>query len=281
MRLRIPGKTFLVGEYAVLVGGNALGLATEPYFIENASLVAVHAESAVGLYTKATTIGALENPYQQGGFGLSTAEFIAAWFRKNKVEKFNLAFLQKIFTEYRELFDQNEQLRKIKPSGADLVTQLVGGVTHFNQDVLKSKIHEWPFANMGFDIISTGFKVATHEHLENLDLNQIKDLPDVSHHVINAFADGDQDTFLSSLEEWTEKLRRKGLQHNHSNELVEKLYLNEKIMLAKPNGALGADTITVFYQKSDRDNIKDFLNRNKFNSLTSEMNLGRGAHYVD
>ena len=32
MKLAIPGKTFLVGEYAVLVGGKALGVATEPYF---------------------------------------------------------------------------------------------------------------------------------------------------------------------------------------------------------------------------------------------------------
>jgi mevalonate kinase len=28
----IPGKTFLVGEYSVLVGGEALGLATAPCF---------------------------------------------------------------------------------------------------------------------------------------------------------------------------------------------------------------------------------------------------------
>ncbi len=32
MKFFIPGKTFLVGEYAVLLGGAALGLATKPYF---------------------------------------------------------------------------------------------------------------------------------------------------------------------------------------------------------------------------------------------------------
>ena len=32
MKFFVPGKTFLVGEYAVLLGGASLGLATKPYF---------------------------------------------------------------------------------------------------------------------------------------------------------------------------------------------------------------------------------------------------------
>ena len=144
MNLRIPGKTFLVGEYAVLAGGKALGLATQPYFTVTSEAAIPHAESAAGLFLRGKKSRALHNPYSVGGFGQSTAEFIAAWFEQDQVNDLSI-----MFRAYRNLF------AAAPPSGADLVIQMLGQVTHFNPEIKKSKSSFWPFSDIGFDILST------------------------------------------------------------------------------------------------------------------------------
>ena len=108
--LTIPGKTFLVGEYAVLVGGEALGIATNPQFsLEIKSpneIIDYHAESAVGLFCKKNDLvfnRKIINPYGVGGFGQSTAEFIFAWFEKNKID-LSPQIIPEIFNDYIDLF---------------------------------------------------------------------------------------------------------------------------------------------------------------------------------
>lgn len=290
MKLVIPGKTFLVGEYAVLVGGKALGVATEPYFeadFKQKHFTAVHEKSAAGLFLKFIgqhdlQIHSVVSQYGVGGFGQSTAEFISAWFKQNSSQASEIhTILKQIFHEYRDLFEINSEMKKIKPSGADLVTQLLGKVTYFDPEVTHSKSLGWVFPDLDFDIITTGVKVPTHDHLASLDLKNLEPLCDIAEDVLSAYLSMNQNNFLGSMKEWSSKLAKLGLQHNHSLDLKKLLEKCPEIILAKPNGALGADTITVIYKKDDKNRIYEYFRNNNVSCITGLDRLSTGAHYVD
>jgi mevalonate kinase len=290
MKLVIPGKTFLVGEYAVLVGGRALGVATEPYFqteFDDQHMTSVHENSAAGLLLKSIGLTKMEinsvvSSYGVGGFGQSTAEFIATWFHNHTIRDSDVpTFLKNIFNQYRDLFDIHPDLQKIKPSGADLITQLMGKITYFDPEVIHSKSLNWAFPEIDFDIISTGVKVATHEHLATLDLKSLEPLCDLSENVLSAYLSINQEQFLDSMNEWSLKLIDLGLQHNHSLDLKQLLEKCPEVMLAKPNGALGADTITVFYKSANKYTVREYLKNNNILYVTGLDGISRGAHYVD
>ncbi|MBC7456658.1 MAG: hypothetical protein H7235_00150 [Bdellovibrionaceae bacterium] len=290
MKLLIPGKTFLVGEYAVLVGGKAPGVATEPYFVTDFSqqhMTTVHENSAAGLLLKSIgqtelEINSVINSYGFGGFGQSTAEFIATWFHNHTVHDTDVpTFLKNIFNQYRELFDINSDLKKIKPSGADLITQLLGKVTYFDPEVIHSKSLNWIFPELEFDIISTGIKVATHDHLASLNLKSLEPLCEMTENVLSAYLSVNQNNFLAAMKQWSLKLIDLDLQHNHSLDLKQLLEKCPEVILAKPNGALGADTITVFYQSANKNQVREYLKNNNILYVTGSDSLSRGAHYVD
>lgn len=290
MKLVIPGKTFLVGEYAVLVGGKALGVATEPCFetdFRQKHQASVHEKSAAGLFLKSVgksdlQIHAVVSQCGVGGFGQSTAEFIATWFHHHSAEAIEVpAILKEIFNQYRDLFEINPELRKIKPSGADLVTQLLGKITYFDPEVTHSKTLGWVFPELDFDIVTTGVKVPTHEHLATLDLISLEPLCDVADQVLANYLSVNQEAFMNSMQEWSLKLAELNLQHNHSLELKQLLENCPEVILAKPNGALGADTMTVFYKKDHKSKIYEYFKNNNVSCITGLDRLSTGAHYVD
>lgn len=290
MKLVIPGKTFLVGEYSVLVGGRALGVATHPCFeqdLMHSNKITIHEKSAAGLFLKSTgqsvlEISAWSSTSSVGGFGRSTAEFIAAWFDHHHVyQKDNLFDLKDIFHDYRNLYDLNSQLKQIKPSGGDLMTQLLGHVTLFDPEVAHSKSFQWIFKDLQFDIISTGIKIPTHDHLSTIDLNQLKRLCEFSEKIISAYLSVDQDAFLSGMHEWTIKLNEFGLQHNHSMEMKNLIETCSSVLVAKPNGALGADTITVIYKSENKMKVREYFKEHHLACITGSEFLTKGAHYVD
>lgn len=274
MELKIPGKTFLVGEYAVLVGGEALGLGTQPCFqvsVKNPELT-VHPQSAAGLFLKSQHNELnlnMENPYGVGGFGLSTAEFIAAWFNVKKHPN-----LKDIFETYQMLFADSRASQK--PSGADLITQLLGQVTHFRTEVQNSKSQPWPFENLSFYLVSTGLKVATHEHLAKLDRTKLEDLKPLSEKVISLFQKGDADSFLMALSEWSLYLAQKGLLHPNAATLKTKIESLPLVLQVKPCGALGADVFLVFCLKDDKKDVKNKLQSLNLKVQASEIDLVSG-----
>ena len=290
MKLVIPGKTFLVGEYSVLVGGKALGVATEPCFETHfcdQHMTTVHQNSAAGLLLKSLgqtelEINSVISGYGVGGFGQSTAEFIATWFHNHTVRITEVPiFLKNIFTQYRDLYDFNSDLQKIKPSGADLIIQLMGKITYFEPDVTRSKSMNWVFPDLDFDIIATGVKVPTHAHLASLNLKSLEPLCDLSESVLNSYLSINQEGFIDSIKDWTARLAELNLQHNHSLDLKRLIETCPEVITAKPNGALGADTITVFYRTENKIKIREYFKNNNVLYITGLDQLSRGTHYVD
>lgn len=252
----VPGKTFLVGEYAVLAGGACLGLGTDPSFsirVEPNGQT-FHPDSPAGLYLSQNKLENFThdfiNPYGVGGFGASTAEFIFSYFANANADK----SISKIFQTYLDLFtDRKAQ----KPSGADLLTQLVGGLSHINLSNKTPEVEKltWHFTDLEFLIFSTSLKVKTHEHLANLDRSLCDHLVQPCDQVITAFKTKDSRIFSKALSDWSNKLEQMGLAAKSVTELKKHLEQQVSGILVKPCGALGADVIVVLCSKTEKKHV--------------------------
>ncbi|MES2803356.1 MAG: hypothetical protein V4654_12750 [Bdellovibrionota bacterium] len=276
----VPGKTFLVGEYAVLAGGSCLGLGSSPSFslIPNANGQSFHPESPAGLYLHKKSIENFAhdfiNPYGVGGFGASTAEFIFSYYSNPLAVK----KIPDIFHNYLGLFtDRKEQ----KPSGADLLTQLVGGISHIDLSTEVPSVEKltWAFSDLDFLIYSTGLKVKTHEHLAELDRSFCQDLVKPSIDVIEAFKSNESQAFIDAMSEWSGKLQHMGLTAKPVAELKQHLLQQIRGILVKPCGALGADVIVILCSKERKKHVLEqiqLLNINglKFQADSSHLTNG-------
>lgn len=252
----VPGKTFLVGEYAVLSGGSCLGLATSPVFSISLNFAkhTFHPDSPAGLYLRKNQLfnfaHELTNPYGVGGFGASTAEFIFSYFSNPQASR----TLADIFSTYLELYRERQEQ---KPSGADLVTQLVGGISHIDLSAASPKVESlsWHFSDLDFLIFSTGLKVKTHEHLAALDRKLCAGLVAPSNEVITAFKSGVASQFKAALYGWSKNLEQLGLTAPEVLQL--KSHLEERIsgIQVKPCGALGADVIIILVAKEQKQSV--------------------------
>ncbi len=274
MKFEVPGKTYLVGEYSVLLGGSAIGLATNPCFEINYDpnskkneQVQFHPESPAALYLaqyQKTIRATIKDPYIQGGFGRSTAEYWSAIVPD--LLKKELSF-NDILTEYKKLHSG---------SGIDLAFQYFGNICLADPLIQFYQTFNWHFENLDFFIISTGKKIATHDHLKNLDLKILKDLPVLSNRITQVFAENKEFEFLSLMKQWCAKLQELGLTHPNSIELRGLLESCDSIKLAKPSGALGADVIIVFFAKSHRETVKNFLFQNNIQMQAHSNDLAIG-----
>lgn len=290
MKLEVPGKTYLFGEYSVLLGGAAIGLATAPCFqieyekqIKSGSvgasesspsaaksgLIQFHPESPAALYLakhKKSVAAKLRDPYLLGGFGRSTAEYWAAIIPDLLA---NPQGFHSLLNEYKSLH---------QGSGIDLAFQYFGSICLADPTHGFFQTFSWHFENLDFLIISTGQKIATHEHLKALDLNSLKDLPALSEKLTHVFAANKEFEFLSLMKQWSARLIEHGLVHPKSLELKAQLESFESIKLAKPCGALGADVILVFFARSQKETVKNFLFQNDFLIQAHSSDLAPGVH---
>jgi len=280
MKYFVPSKTFLTGEYSVLVGGAALGLATSPNFeisyLQQSAPDIFHVDSPAGRYLKKNKKSLaihFHDPYLsrgvQGGFGRSTSEYFAAAIpdllknKKTPVE---------IKEEYLSFFEKEN----VKPSGMDLLIQYLGGVAYVNPVDNKYKSLAWKFSELNFFLISTGLKIKTHEHLAGLDLKRIEDLPQYSNQVIDSYLNKTSDKFLQSLKAWTEHLKQRQLTHLSALDFKQTLEKIENVKLVKPCGALGADVMIVFFDHDKKEQVYEDLRQRKMKIQASREDLTEG-----
>lgn len=233
MKILCPSKTFLLGEYAVLDGGPALLIATEPNFT----------------YENHT----FSDPYQgQGGFGASGAKFI--------------------FQHYDECRSAQSALKKYHAlhqlgSGADIVCQYTGGLTYFFP---RKKIIEkfvWPFDDLNIALIHTGYKINTHEHLAEVkqSTQDYSILENIVKMAYQALLDGDDYQFVQFIQAYQDELADLKLSCNNTLELLDKIKKHNKILAAKGCGALGADVLLIIL---DKKYTQHFLQWSKKENLT-------------
>lgn len=275
----VPGKTFLVGEYAVLSGGACLGLGTNPSFsiVLNFAQQTFHPDSPAGLYLRKNNLPNFSheftNPYGVGGFGASTAEFIFSYFSNPQASK----KLEDIFATYLGLYSERKEQ---KPSGADLVTQLMGGISHIDLagGIPKVERLNWNFKDLEFLIYSTGLKVKTHEHLATLDRKICDGLVKPCEEVIAAFKTNDSSIFKNTLAGWSKKLEQLGL--TASEVLALKSHLESHIpgIVVKPCGALGADVVVILVAKEQKQSVLSQIEALNLKGLTFQADSSHLAN---
>lgn len=298
-RIQMPGKTFFFGEYAALEGGSALLLSTGPGFEMNFSKGVgegncFHLESPAGLYYSQNqsffrdwSIHFSDFYNGSGGFGASTAQFIGlALFRKYIQAPESLLSsdqtFKDIWSEYqivnlRDRASDNfaETLAQL-PSGYDLWAQCLGAISGLRRQSISgvsddfssfvrnevsfvSRTLDWPFPDLEFALVPTGNKIATHDHLKNIQKSSFEKLVRMSDSLMIDFIDGAEKRFFDTLNMWNLELESLGLVHPRTIEILQSLRIKSDVVFSKGCGALGADVILIVYESKNRDRIQSTL----------------------
>lgn len=257
IELRVPSKTFLVGEYAVLQGAPALIATTKPFFRFSAKKLATGSQRC--LFEKESPAGcwfhqsdvllrdwsvAYHDPHAgKGGFGASGAQFVFYHALTTYLQSKRTAeVVRDVWQDFRACDGSGG-------SGADVVSQLLGGITCFRAEPFEAQSGVWPFNEVGFVILRTGDKLATHAHLKTLDVES-DELIDASEAAVIGFLENDLDRFLQGLSEFQLELHTLDLQTARSKELVDLLMTLPGVYVAKGCGAMGADTVLAVFDRS-------------------------------
>ncbi len=278
MTYSIAGKTFILGEYAVLSGLPAIVAATPPRFTLSTGSQGdeFHPLSPIGrLITWASQKKFSPLHFQfhdplsgAGGFGASTAQFamaLRAYSQNQSLAELGTAPLTAIdaWKIYRELMKNEKPI----PSGADLVAQWQGGVICFKPE--RVSIDLWnSFPWNQFLIFSAtqqkDRKVATHHHLPKLTetsllqvggelYTELKDLIDLG---LKSIQNRDPIRLGQVLNSYAEALCQVNLEIPATTADRAALQALPGVLGVKGAGALQADAILILIDPSaDRETL--------------------------
>ncbi len=297
MRIAVPAKTFVVGEYLVLKGGGALILSTAPFFEltvvpegesrpEGAGTLAseaIHPESPAGRFLEEEgecfrdyQLGFVD-PYQgMGGLGASSAQFLLLYaFRQHlsrkKIEPFHL------LEEYRS-FAWNG--KGMAPSGADVLAQWCGGLCFFHPSSRTLRSFSWPFAQLSYALIHTRQKLATHRHLADLHEVVVSDLEPLVQATLASIEEADEESFIRSVAHYGRALTAKGLRTEETGRVLARVALAPSILAAKGCGALGADVVLVLFPECDQQRAIEWLHNSGCYVITHGNQLASGLQFI-
>lgn len=255
MKLRAPSKTFFIGEYAVLAGYPALVATTPPFFTLDISdayeseLVNIHLESPAGqLWLQQSRQPArLEfiDPHQGlGGYGASSAQFLLMYQWIHGITHWDHAALQALLASYH-------QFSRGKGSGADLLSQAVGGFVIVNPQKCEVESTPWPFPQLNWQLQHTGQKCVTHQHLASLENHDFSPLGKLSEAAIKAYRAQDAEQFVQCINHYHDTLHSMNLVHESTQQLINDFRQLSTLAASKGCGALGADVILTLSEVTD------------------------------
>jgi len=285
--LSVPGKTFLIGEYLALKGGPSIVLATAPRFELRAGaladdearfnfasqspagrLLSRHHESVRGYQIE------FHDPHGgRGGLGASSAQFalLYAWLYGVDSVRDHAQLLK----TYRECAWSGEGL---PPSGADLIAQVTGGVTCFDGNRIDVRNLGWPFKNLGFSLLRTGSKLATHEHLKRVSA-------DVPYEAIReqvtaatqAFEISDEEKLIGAVQNVALVLKNANLCAPHTMQILDELAAKcDWSLAAKGCGAMGADVILILHERAKASLVENWAKSRDLEICGATLDLAPG-----
>ena len=286
IEISCPAKTFVLGEYAVLDGGSSVLVNTSPRFtcsINSSSQIFNFPEKSP-IYQwihkhpeefKNVSLNWFDPYGNQGGVGFSSAQFNIVYTyslicRGKSLEDFDP---KELWKAYRSLSHEG-----VTPSGADIISQWVGGVCIFEQDPLSFQTVTLPFMDLEFKIFRTGDSLKTHLHLKELKLSSVEDLKEISETGVEALENRDQNLFIKSINEYRKVLKSKGLVESKTLKLLEELDGIKEILALKGCGAMGADIVIIFYSKENLELIEKKTSHLICVAGTSELTYGIKFH---
>ena len=266
IEISCPAKTFILGEYAVLDGGPAIVLNTAPRFAcriqktSKANLLDLAENSPAGQWVRKNphdfqnTLLEWSNPYKKkGGLGFSSAQFniLYAYSFILREGIINQIKPQDIWRSYRSL-----QFEGFLPSGADVITQWVGGVSVFEQDPLSVETLTSSFPDLHCLVLQTGDHFETYKYLKNFQLSDVSYLKKISQQGVQAIKKRDEIAFIEAINDYRKALQEKNYITTKSRETINKLLKIKAIQACKGCGAMGAETLIVLYKKEDEEEVK-------------------------
>lgn len=232
----------------------------------------------------------------KGGMGASTAEFAGAWIFRKWLEnpadwKINGSIVASLedhrqtvapkwkserfgSQRFRDLLDDYRQTTLVG-SGADLVSQVAGGIAVWDGRIDEMRRYSWPFEDLAMTLVLTGKKLATHAHLAGLsplDNDVRAEMLSWVEEAVQAFPLADADRFIASVRGIGKVLEENGRLADHSKSLLEQLADCSGVRAAKGCGAMGSDVLLILH---DRTAV------NEINSFCSENGLKRAAGDAD
>lgn len=266
IKLSCPSKTFLLGEYLVLNEGEALVLNTEPRFEFSVNtrgegqVQGLSPKSPAGQWIRQNRmvfekvdVDFFDPHMGAGGFGASSAQYllvhIATQILKNpgRHEDFNI---EQIWRAYRQV--ETVSLEGLRPSGADIVGQYMGGMCHFQTEPFQAQSYRWPFDDYDVVLAHTGRKTATHEHLRGLQRVETGELEIVFKRAMETLAVHDAPAFFDSVNDYYAELLELGLVAETTQVAVTTLLSQPYVRAAKGCGAMGSDVVAIFVAKENR-----------------------------
>lgn len=263
MRFYAGSKTFLVGEYNVLFGGDGIVLINEPNFSltaaksDKSSLTGIPPKSPGYKFYEAHkdvfrnfSIN-FEDPHKmRGGWGASSAQYSLLYklFLRLTDSSFDV---NHFLNEYQKLSKSGEVL----PSGADCLAQFENHNICYRSKTRSYENLDLNFLNLGIHIFKTKNKVTTYRHLKTLDNLKTDNLQFFTEQTYNAIKNIDEAAFCDSVQEFFRELEKMNLVIPETSALVREILKLDGVKAAKGCGALSADTILVVYEKSKKDRV--------------------------
>lgn len=261
--------------------------------------------------------------FGKGGLGASTAEFIGAWIfemvhgladhrelflneggRVELVETLpnHIGEISPRWSServgsgrFRDLLDRYSEFVQYG-SGADLVSQVTGGIAVWDGVHDQMRRFSWPFTDLSLSLFKTGRKLATHEHLaasvekqieegapstrerglgKSLDPAFESDMREWVKEAIQSLATSDADRFVASVRGTGRLLADSGRLAAHSQAILDELFDVSSVRAAKGCGAMGSDVIMVLHDSTEktRQYLNEFSNANGLTFAGSESEI--------
>lgn len=275
----IPAKTFLVGEYAALRGQSSIVLTTTPCFelrkTTQSGLQGIHPHSPAGRWWAQSNLldagFTWHDPYSGlGGLGASSAQFLAVYLACADLHNQPVHY-ETLLRDYQKIATQ---AGTIPPSGYDVLAQYMQGCAYLN---VKTNTYEnltWGFTDLGFILLHSQQKLATHEHLQSLTLNQTTDhMSDLVDHAKTAFLNGSSYHLIEVVKAYHQALCEQGWVAEHTLHCIQRLYQETDALAIKGCGAMGADVILLLIKQNQIQEQISRLQQNGWKVLASNADL--------
>lgn len=291
LSLTAPSKTFLSGEYACLEGAPALILNTQPRFelrasrprdVQDEGLIGISKSSPAGVWLREREplllgwrLEFVDPHAGRGGLGASSAQYLLA-------HAFT-TLLQRDFIRLDE--DPKDLLHDFRVvsgghgSGADVLAQSAGLIARVDVGGAESSPEEWPYPEIGFMVLRTGQKLATHEHLRDLDRSKLEPLMNLAKTCFDSFDAEPAANFLVQVNRYGKMLRQLGLQASHTVEMLERIEQEPWCLAAKGCGAMGADTMLVFFPQIDGQLARERVASLGLELVATDVDLSAGMEW--
>ncbi len=282
----IPAKTFLLGEYAAIAGASAIVLTTSPCFelslSDHPGLQGIHPESPAGhwwLKQGLNDIGLQwSDPYHcHGGMGASSAQFLGAYLASLYLQK-KMATQQGLLDAYLQFAWQGEGLR---PSGYDVLAQSQQGCVFIDRQNNRCQSMSWPFQDVDFILVHTEQKLATHHHLQAMELpTEINLLTTIVKRAKASFERIDSEALIEAVNAYHLQLTKMNLVAAHTREYIDRFKKQPNILAAKGCGAMGSDVLLLLVPKNELATLNQRFEEQNWRILASSMNLYKATPLI-